>query len=92
MKVALLPKKTRGEAVSFSLSLRFGDEKSVFGKASDGAVTGGMLMRGTTKQVAAGNRGRVRRAAREGRASAARRPAPPRRARRFARNWPTRCG
>ena len=34
MKVALLPKKTRGEAVSFSLTLHFGDEKSVFGKAS----------------------------------------------------------
>ncbi|MEO8006320.1 MAG: pitrilysin family protein, partial [Betaproteobacteria bacterium] len=50
MKVALLPKKTRGEAVSFSMNLRFGDEKSVFGKASEAAATGGMLMRGTTKK------------------------------------------
>lgn len=49
MKVALLPKKTRGEAVSFNLSLHFGDEKSVFGKATTGALTGSMLMRGTAK-------------------------------------------
>ena len=48
MKVVLLPKKTRGEAVNFSLTLRFGDEKSVFGKSTDGTVAGGMLMRGTT--------------------------------------------
>ena len=50
MKVALLPKKSRGEAVNFSLTLRFGDEKSVFGKASVGALTGSMLTRGTTKK------------------------------------------
>ncbi|MEO5695748.1 MAG: pitrilysin family protein [Burkholderiaceae bacterium] len=50
MKVALLPKKTRGEAVTFDLTLRFGDEKSVFGKAADGAITASMLMRGTTKR------------------------------------------
>ncbi len=49
MKVALLPRKTRGESVSFNLSLHFGDEKSVQGLASTGALTGGMLMRGTTK-------------------------------------------
>jgi len=50
MKVALLPKKTRGESVNFSMTLRFGDEKSVAGKASIGAITGGMLTRGTTKK------------------------------------------
>jgi zinc protease len=50
MKVALLPKKTRGETVNFNLSLRFGDVQSVAGKASEGAVTGGMLLRGTTKK------------------------------------------
>ena len=50
MKVALLPKKTRGEAVSFNVSLHFGDEKSVFGKASTGTIAGSMLMRGTTKR------------------------------------------
>ena len=50
MKVALLPKKTRGESVSFNLTLRFGDEKSVQGKAATGALTGGMLTRGTAKR------------------------------------------
>ncbi|MBK9116525.1 MAG: insulinase family protein [Betaproteobacteria bacterium] len=50
MKVALLPKKTRGESVSFNLTLRFGDEKSVHGKAATGALAGGMLTRGTTKR------------------------------------------
>ena len=50
MKVALLPNKTRGEAVSFSVSLHFGDEKSVFDKATTGTLTGSMLMRGTTKR------------------------------------------
>ena len=40
MKVALLPKKTRGEAVSFNVALHFGDEKSVFGKAPTGALDG----------------------------------------------------
>ncbi len=50
MKVALLPKKTRGETVNFNLSLRFGDAQSVTGKASEGAVTGGLLLRGTAKK------------------------------------------
>ena len=36
--------------MSFNLALHFGDEKSVFGKASTGALTGGMLTRGTTKK------------------------------------------
>ncbi len=47
MKVALLPKKTRGEGVNFTLSLHFADEKSAFGKQADGQFTGAMLMRGT---------------------------------------------
>ena len=50
MKVALLPKKTRGEAVNFTLSLHFADEKSVFGKATGGSPAA-MLMRGTTKST-----------------------------------------
>ncbi len=49
MKVALLPKKTRGEAVTFNIALHFGDEKSVLGKAATGTLTGSMLMRGTAK-------------------------------------------
>ena len=50
MKVALLPKKTRGEAVHFSLTLHFADEKSAFGKQAAGQFTGSMLMRGTAKK------------------------------------------
>ncbi len=49
MKVALLPKKTRGEGVNFSLALHFADEKSAFGRQADGQFAGSMLMRGTTK-------------------------------------------
>jgi zinc protease len=49
MKVALLPKKTRGEAVRFTLTLRFADEKSAFGKQAVGTLTGGMLTRGAGK-------------------------------------------
>ncbi len=48
MKVALLPKKTRGETVNVALQMQFGDEKSLFGKATTGAMAGSMLMRGTT--------------------------------------------
>jgi zinc protease len=51
MKVALLAKKTRGESVHFALTLRFADEKSAFGKETVGDLTGGMLMRGTTKHT-----------------------------------------
>ena len=50
MKVALLPKKTRGEGVNFSLALHFADEKSAFGRQADGQLTGAMLMRGTAKK------------------------------------------
>src|SRR5262249_15472472 len=51
LKVAMLSKKTRGEAVNFALTLRFADEKSAFGKQTVGALAGGMLMRGTTKRT-----------------------------------------
>ncbi len=49
MKVALLPKKTRGETVQFALRLHYGDEKSIFGLGGEGNLTGEMLMRGTTR-------------------------------------------
>jgi zinc protease len=51
VKVALLPKKTRSESVSFSLALHFADEKSAFGRQADGQLAGEMLMRGTTKKT-----------------------------------------
>jgi zinc protease len=47
MKMALLPKKTRGGTVTAVITLRFGDEKSVFGKAVAGQMAAGLLMRGT---------------------------------------------
>jgi zinc protease len=49
MKLALLPKKTRGGSVAAVLALHFGDEKSVFGKSAAAQMAGAMLMRGTQK-------------------------------------------
>ena len=49
VRLALLPKKNRGEAVSVELDLHFGDEKNMFGKGAVPALTGSMLMRGTSK-------------------------------------------
>lgn len=51
LKLALLPKKTRGEAVSFHLRTELGDEKSLQGKQTIGTLTGSMLMRGTDKHT-----------------------------------------
>jgi zinc protease len=47
MKLVLLPKKTRGGTVVALVNLRFGDEKSVFGKAPAAQFAGGLLLRGT---------------------------------------------
>jgi zinc protease len=49
MKVALLPKKTRGEKVYFALQIHEGDEKSLSGRTPQGELASAMLMRGTTK-------------------------------------------
>ena len=51
MKVALLPKETRGDAVIATLTLRFGDEKSLAGQSIPGRFAAQMLMRGTTKRT-----------------------------------------
>ena len=40
LKVALLPKKTRGDTVRFSLRLHQGDEKSLFGRSPSGSAHG----------------------------------------------------
>ena len=48
MKLALLPKGARGQAVSGSISLDFGDEKSLFGQGAIGAATAAMLNKGTS--------------------------------------------
>ena len=47
MKLALVPKKTRGATVTAVLTLHYGDEHSLFGKDTIAQVTGQMLMRGT---------------------------------------------
>lgn len=47
MKLALLPKGTRGEAVKATLSLRFGDEQSLKGWGEVPAALGALLDKGT---------------------------------------------
>ncbi|WLT31214.1 pitrilysin family protein [Geothrix sp. PMB-07] len=49
MKVALLPKKTRGESVSLQLNLHLGSEASLKGKDIAGSLAAQMLMRGSAK-------------------------------------------
>jgi zinc protease len=49
LKLVLLPKKTRGGTVTATLSLHFGDEKSLFGKGAASQMAGSMLMRGSKK-------------------------------------------
>jgi zinc protease len=47
MKVALLPKATRGGVVRFSVRLHQGDEQSLLGTPPTGSLMGAMLARGT---------------------------------------------
>ncbi len=49
LRVALLPKKNRGEAVSVNMSLHWGDEKNLFNTAIVSGAANEMLMRGTDK-------------------------------------------
>lgn len=51
MKVAFLPKKTRGGTVNATLTLHFGDEKSLMNRSTAADLAGAMLMRGTTKHT-----------------------------------------
>jgi zinc protease len=46
---SFLNKKTRGASVNMMITLRFGDEKSLFGKATAAEFLGAMMKRGTTK-------------------------------------------
>ncbi|MEO8754200.1 MAG: pitrilysin family protein [Casimicrobiaceae bacterium] len=50
MKVALLPKKTRGQTVKIALQIDQGDEKSLSGTMPQGSLTADMLTRGTAKR------------------------------------------
>lgn len=47
LKLVMFPKKTRGGTAVATLNVRFGDEKSLFGKTVAGELAAGMLMRGT---------------------------------------------
>ncbi len=47
IKLALLPKKTRGNTVNLRMVLHFGDEKSLTGREMEEALAGSMLVRGT---------------------------------------------
>jgi zinc protease len=51
MKVAMLSKKTRGEAVELRITMRFGDEKSLQNKATTGRYAASMLNKGTSKKT-----------------------------------------
>ncbi|GAB2868234.1 pitrilysin family protein [Pseudoduganella ginsengisoli] len=49
MKLALVPKKTRANAVNGHIVLEFGDEKSLFGHLADADMASDMLLRGAGK-------------------------------------------
>lgn len=49
IKISLLPKKNRGQTVSMTMSLRYGNEESLANKNTAAAMVGGMLMQGTSK-------------------------------------------
>jgi zinc protease len=51
MKFALLPKKTRGESVSATITLRFGTLETLKNKALAGIYTGSMLDKGTRQKT-----------------------------------------
>ena len=51
LKMALMPKKTRGGTVVAQMQLRYGDEKSLMNRSTAAEMAGGMLMRGTTKHT-----------------------------------------
>ncbi|HXF04670.1 MAG TPA: pitrilysin family protein [Blastocatellia bacterium] len=50
-KLAMLPKKTRGNAVFATLVFHLGDEKSLMNRRLAGELTAQMLMRGTTRRT-----------------------------------------
>jgi zinc protease len=51
IKLALLPKKTRGGKVVAQMTLRYGDEKSLMNRSTAASLAGAMLMRGTAKHT-----------------------------------------
>jgi len=53
MKLALLPKRTRGGKVNAALALHWGDEQSTVGRSAACSVASAMLSRGTRKHTRA---------------------------------------
>ena len=51
LKLVFVPKKTRGGAVSATMTLRFGDEKSLMNRGMAAQLAAQMLMRGTAKHT-----------------------------------------
>ena len=51
IKTALLPKKSRGEAVDVSMTLRYGNADSLKGQTTAAEFLGSLLERGTTKHT-----------------------------------------
>ncbi|HVG28569.1 MAG TPA: pitrilysin family protein [Pyrinomonadaceae bacterium] len=51
IKMALLPKKTRGGKVVAQMVLRYGDEKGLMNRSTAASLAGAMLMRGTAKHT-----------------------------------------
>ncbi len=49
VKVALLPKKNRGETVNVSIALHLGNEKALQDQRTNASMAGAMLARGTTR-------------------------------------------
>ena len=51
LKLLMLPKKTRGGLAAVTMNVRFGDEKSLFGKSAAASMAGSLLMRGTKNKT-----------------------------------------
>jgi zinc protease len=51
LKLALLPKKTRGATVVAAMTVRYGDEKSLANRSTVAQLTGGVLTRGTARHT-----------------------------------------
>src|SRR5262249_47144771 len=51
MKLAVLPRQTRGGTVEAIVELHFGDAQSLAGKTAAAQVAGGLLMRGTKSKT-----------------------------------------
>ena len=56
LKVALLPRKTRGEYVTARLRLRYGNEESLQGYRTAGNFLGALMLRGTKRHDRQQNR------------------------------------